>query len=166
MINFSDNADHVGVYRSVSGGNLPHVIDRISSHRRALVLVLPVGAAKHHSANPSTTLSLERMYGSPVLLSGMASLVLNKMELGSIQRYHRVTLCRLQKLPATTPDCVVYFLSGSLPVTAILHLRQLSLLGMLARLGPNSPLQQIGRQALLHLNKGSWFLQLRSISEQ
>ena len=145
---------------------MPHILDRVSSHRRALFSVLPAGAALHHRGNPSTTVHLERMYASPVLLSGLAALVLSSKEIGVIQRHHRVTLCRLQKLPITTPDCVVYFLAGSLPSTALLHLRQLSLLGMLARLGESSPLQVVGRQVLLS-NKGkSWFLEVRSISQQ
>ena len=148
---------------------MPHILDRISSHRRALFSVLPAGAALHHSGNPSANIHLERAYSSPVLLSGMAALVLSNKEIGVVQRHHRVTMCRLQKLPSTTPDCVVYFLAGSLPCTALLHLRQLSLLGMLARLGETSPLQVKGRQVLLSQNPSaskSWFLEVRTISQQ
>ena len=117
---------------------MPHILDRVTAHRRAMASFLHAGAAQHHRANPSATIQLERLYGSPVLLSGIASLVLNSKELGTVLRHHRVTLCRLQKLAKTTPDCVVYFLSGSLPSTALMHLRQLGLLGMLARLGDSS----------------------------
>jgi hypothetical protein len=84
-----------------------------------------------------------------------------------VHRHHRVTLCRLQKLASTTPDCVVFFLAGSLPGTALLHLRMLGLLGMLARLGPDSILQQVGRQVLLSNGRGkSWFLEMRIICQQ
>ena len=166
-IEYSSTAEHVGVLRSVDGGNMPHVLDRISAHRRALASVLPAGAARHHRAKPSVTLQLEKLYGGGVLFSGLASLVLSCKEIGMIHRHHRVTLCRLQKLAPTTPDCVVFFLAGSLPGTALLHLRMLGLLGMLARLGPDSVLQQVGRQVLLSNGRGkSWFLLLRTICQQ
>ena len=58
-------------------------------------------------------------------------------------------------------------LAGSLPGSALLHLRQLGLLGMLARLGSESILQQVGREVLLSDGKGkSWFLQIRTITQQ
>ena len=81
-------------------------------------------------------------------------------------RHHRVTLCRLQKLASTTPDCVVFFLGGSLPSSALIHMRQLGLLGMLARLGENSILQQLGRDVLLSVKSRSWFHGIRSICQQ
>ena len=84
-------------------------------------------------------------------------------------RHHKTTLCmcRLQKCPKTTPVCVVFFLAGTLPSTALIYLRQLGLLDMLARLGDSSVLQSIGRGALLSNTPYiSWFQQLRSVSEQ
>ena len=129
--------------------------------------ILHTGAALHHSANPATSLKLERLYGCPVLLSGLPSLILNSRELSTVHRHHRTTLCRLQKLAKTTPDCVVVFLAGSLPSTALIHIRQLGLLGMLARLGDRSVLLNIGKGALLHnSNYKSWFQTLRSVTNQ
>ena len=62
------------------------------------------------------------------------------------------------------------FLAGSLPLTGILHLRMLGLLGMIARLGPDSILQQHGRHVLLNASQNSscssWFITIRSISQQ
>ena len=165
-VDYCTSADHVGVLRSVEGGNMPHILDRVSAHNRALSSVLYSGAARHHRANPTATLQLEKLYGCPVLLSGIPSLVLSKKELGILHRHHRVTLCRLQKLASTTPDCVVYFLAGTLPICALLHLRQLGLLGMLARLGESSILQQHGRQVLLKTKSRSWFHEIRSICQQ
>jgi hypothetical protein len=168
-IQYSDTAEHVGILRSVAGDNMPHILDRISAHRRALSSVLFTGAARHHRANPTAAFQLEKLYASPVMFSGLAALILNTKEQGVIQSHHKLTLSRLQKLPTNTPACVIYFLAGSLPATALLHLRQLCLLGMLARQGEESILQQVGRQALMYSGKGShrsWFLQLRTISQQ
>ena len=166
-IEYSSFAEHVGVLRSIAGGNMPHILDRVSAHKRAMASVLHVGAARHHNANPTSSLKLEKLYGGPVLLSGLSSLYLTNKEVGAIHRHHRVTLCRLQKLPPTTPDCVVFFLAGSLPGNGILHLRQLGLLGMIARLGPDSILQKLGRQVLLSSTQNrSWFNLVRSTSQQ
>ena len=169
QIQYSETAEHVGVLRSVAGGNMPHILDRVSAHRSALFSVLPSGAARHHRGNPSAAFKLERLYACPVLFSGLAALILNTKEEGIINSHHKLTLSRLQKLQSSTPACVIYFLAGSLPATALLHLKQLGLLGMLARLGEESILQQLGRQALMFSGRGSgksWFIQLRTITQQ
>ena len=67
----------------------------------------------------------------------------------------------LRLLPST-PHPVIYFLAGCLPGEALIHLRQLSLLGMISRL-PGSLLH---RQAMnVYSSKGSWswFHQVRDV---
>ena len=44
-IKFSSSAEHVGVVRSNSG-NLPHIWDIISSHKKALFAILPAGLSR------------------------------------------------------------------------------------------------------------------------
>ena len=51
-----------------------------------------------------------------------------------LDKYLKSNLLNLQKLLERTPACVVYFLSGTLPASAQLHMRQLSLFGMVTRL--------------------------------
>ena len=62
------------------------------------------------------------------------------------------------------------FLAGSLPLTGLLHLRMFSLLGMIARLGPENILHIHGRHILLNLGHNnvekSWFSGIRSLSQQ
>ena len=124
--------------------------------------VLYTDAAKHYNANPAASFQLERLYGCPVLLSGLAALVLSIKEIGIILRHHLVSLYRLHKLPSNTPDCVVFFPVGSLPDSALMHLRQLAWHAVQAR--PESILQQVGREVLLSDYKGkSRFLQFRTI---
>ena len=165
-INFSISAEHVGVLRSV-GGNMPHVMSRLSAHNRAIGAVLHTGMAAGHSGNPSSSMRLERLYGCPVLLSGLASLVLNKAEMSVIHHHLKVHLEKLLKLHRNTPECVVMFLAGSLPASALLHLRMLGLLGMIARLGRGNILHQHGCHILLSNSPGkSWFTTLRSICQE
>ena len=50
--------------------------------------------------------------GSPVLLSGLPSLVLSKSEIAILQHHYKLNLERIQKLHKATPESVVYFLGG------------------------------------------------------
>ena len=104
-----------------------------------------------------------RLYGVPELLSGTASLVLKQTELDSIDAHYKKKLQSLMKLYDKTPESVIYFLSGSLPASATLHIRQLTLFSMIARL-PNNILHQIAKYLLTtskDLSK-SWFTHILS----
>ena len=63
-----------------------------------------------------------------------------------------------------TPDCVVFFLAGSLPATALLHKRMLSLFYMIARL-PENILHRIGKYVLTTFRPSSksWFVKIRAL---
>ena len=163
---FSSHSEHVGVLRSVEG-NMPHIMGRLSSHIRAVMAVLPTGMARGHSGNPAASLRLEKLYGSPVLLSGLSSLLLSKSETSIVHHHHKVNLERIMKLHQSSPECVVMFLAGSLPATALIHLRMLGLLGMIARLGPGNILHQHGVNVLLSAKPvKSWFTSIRSVCQQ
>ena len=54
-----------------------------------------------------------------------------------VHRYHKNVLRLLMKLPVNTPEASIYFLAGSLPVTAFLHQRQLTLFSMICHLQGN-----------------------------
>ena len=139
-----------------------------AAHTRALYSVLPAGLTMGHHGNPAAALRVETLYGCPVLLSGQSSLILNKTELASLDHHYKLSLERLQRLYKATPAAVVHFLAGSLPASALLHLRQFSLLGMLARLGPDNILHQHGINILSAnaTNKFSWFYQVRELCKQ
>ena len=85
-IPFSECAEHVGIIRSVDG-NLPNIVNRIKAHRKALGAVLFTGLAQRHRANPAVGLKIERIYGSPVLMSGLASQVLLGSELTLLDQH-------------------------------------------------------------------------------
>ena len=162
-INFVESAEHVGVIRSVQG-NLPHILNRISSHNKALHSVLPVGLARNQRGNPAASLRVEKLYGVPVLLSGTASLILKQTEINILSTHFKKKIESLQKLHERTPDPVVYFLSGCLPASALLHLRQFSIFSMIARL-PNNILNRIARHILLTSKDSSksWFIQVKKL---
>ena len=71
-----------------------------------------------------------KLYGIPVLLSGLATMVLAKSEISTLDGHFKIHV----ELHKATPACVVWFLAGCLPAQAVLHLRQFTIFGMLCRL--------------------------------
>ena len=135
-VDFVDCADHVGLARSSLGNYLP-IFTRITAHKKALGAVLHTGIARGHRGNPAASLHVVQLYGVPVLLSGVSTLVLTKADETLIEQHHKEIIRNIQRLRPCTPRAVVFFLSGTLPGSALLHLRQLSIFGMICRLGDN-----------------------------
>ena len=163
VVSFTDEADHVGIIWSISG-NLPHIIGRLSAHRKALLAVLPLGLARGHNGNPAASLRINKIYATPVLFSGMGSLVLSSNETNILEKYTKKTVQNLKKLMDKTPSCVVAFLDGALPGTALLHLKQFSIFGMISR-KKGSRLYNLGTQVLTSgkPSLNSWFQQIRRL---
>ena len=129
-IKFDEEAEHLGVIRSIHG-NSPNLLNRFSKHKKALGGVLHAGLARHHRGNPAAAIRTEKVYGTPVLFSGLGSLYLKKSEIEQLDQHYCTVLSNLMHLLPGTPRAVIYFLAGSLPGQALLHLRQFSLFGML-----------------------------------
>ena len=70
-VKFVTEAEHVGVLRS-SAGNLPNLLERIASHKKALGAVSSAGLARSHRGNPAASIRVHQLYATPVLLSGLA----------------------------------------------------------------------------------------------
>ena len=113
-IEFNLAVEHVGMLRS-SQGNTPTILDRGTAHRNALRAVLHTGMARGHRGNPAAGLHVERICGTPVLLSGLGPLVLTKADVHVINQHHKEVIANLQRLLPKTPRSVVYFLGGCLP---------------------------------------------------
>ena len=84
-----------------------------------------------------------------------------------VDSYLKVTHQNLLKLMDKTPACVVHFLAGTLPGTALIHIRQLGLFGMITRL-PESLLNIHGINVLTTAppSAASWFQQIRKLCLQ
>ena len=157
-IPFAATADHVGIVRSIEG-NGPAILDRISAHRKALASVLFTGIAKGHRANPILGIRIEKVYATPVLLSGLVALVLTKSDIDMIDHHFQESIGQLLRLHKGTPRCIIFFLAGCLPGAALVHMRQLSLFGMICRLDPSNLLHQHASNffsAAVQF-RGSWF---------
>ena len=112
-------------------------MNRIKAHQNALGGILHAGLAKNHRGNPDASIRIEKLYAAPVLMSGIGVLVLLKSEVNMINPRIKETLEQLMRLHPRTPQCVVSFLSGCLPGTALLHQRMLSLFAMICDLKEN-----------------------------
>ena len=161
VIPFSSTAEHVGVLRS-TGGNLPHILNRISSHKRALGQILRMGMSRQHRANPIAVLRAETVFTTPVLMSGVASLLLSKTEADTLFLHIKETTESLLKLHRKTPAPVVFFLAGRLPGEAQLHLKQLTIFGMICRL-PGNVLNTVAHHLLTYTSSRNWFSDIKSI---
>ena len=159
-VSFSSEAEHVGILRAVSG-NTPAILNKIASFKKALGAVISCGLARGQRSNPAVSIQILKIYGTPVLLSGMASLVLLGKEIATIETQYKRSLQNILKLPASSPSSLVHFVAGTLPVTALLHLRILTLFGMICRL-PGDPLNLHAQQVFLtrSLAPKSWFSQV------
>ena len=165
-VDFVDCAEHVGLARSILGNSIP-IFTRISAHKKALGAVLHSGMARGHRGNPAASLRVVQLYGSPVLLSGIAALVLSKADETVIDQHFKDIIMNIQKLLPNTPQAVIFFLAGTLPGSALLHLRQLSIFGMICRLSNNV----IHKHAVnifssATLSPKSWFLTIRNLCLQ
>ena len=160
-IEFVSTAEHVGIVRATSG-NLVTIYARITAHKKSIGAILHTGMSRNHRCNPQASLRIEQLYGIPVLLSGIGSLVLSHKEENLIDQHHKEILTGLQRLHPRTPRSVIYFLAGSLPGIALIHLKQLSLFGMICRL-PNSILHKhaINIFSSQTISPHSWFHQIR-----
>ena len=113
---------------------MENILQRITSFKKALGAIISCGLSRGSRSNPAVSLRILNIYATPVLMSGLGSLFLSSGEIACIDQQFKRTLQNLLKLAVSSPSALVYFVAGSLPVTAILHLRQLSLFGMICHL--------------------------------
>ena len=95
-IAFVSSAEHVGIVRSVDG-KLPHIQNHISSHMKALFSVMPAGLGRNQNTNPAVSLRIQSVYANPVLLSGVAPLILSPAEISILHIHHSHCIQNLQK---------------------------------------------------------------------
>ena len=166
VIEYEESTEHVGVIRSVTG-NLPSLLSRIAAHKRALGGILHAGLARSHRGNPIASIRLHNIYANPVLYNGLGSLLLIDKEVKVLVQHIKNTISNLQRLLPRTPSPVIFFLAGTLPGDAVLHLRQLSLFGMITRL-PHSILHGHAKNifSMVTQSSKSWFHKIRDLCLQ
>lgn len=157
----SSQATHLGVVRSDDpSSNTPALLSRIAAHQKAFFSTLSLGLSKNHRTSPATALKIESVFCSPILFSGLSTLLLKNSEIETLNSYSRKILRQIMKLHKTTSVPALHLLSGSLPAEARLHLHQFSLLRMVSYLGDSDPLYRIAVHSLTYKVTFSWFRRL------
>ena len=137
------------------------MITRIAAHARSLLRLLNLGLAKGHRTPPATSLWIESIFSNPVLYSRLAPLLLTKPEISTLNVFSRKILRRILKIHDSTAVPAIHLLSGVLPAEATVHIRQFSLLHMVANLGPSNPLYIMAHHNLTTRVSALWFATLR-----
>ena len=139
-VKFVNEAEQVGVLRNTAG-NLPNIMNRISSHTKAMSSILSADVAWGHHGNPQSSLWVQLLYGTPILFSGLAYLVLSKSEVGIVNAHYQKEAQYLR--------------------------RQLTLFLVICHLC-TYPLNLHGRHVLMTapVSAKSWFQQIRTICLQ
>ena len=73
------------------------VISHPFHRKKALGAVLHTGIARGHHGNPAASLHVVQTYDVPVLLSGLAPLVLSSSEEGLIDKHHKEVILNIQR---------------------------------------------------------------------
>ena len=89
-------------------------------------------------------------------------LLLIKPEISILNVYTRKVFRQIMKLHHNTAAPAIHFLSGALPAEAALHIKQFSLLRMIAHLGLVNCLYSIAYHNLTNKVPASWFHTLRA----
>ena len=95
VIPLSQSADHVGIIRD-SVSIFPHILDRLSAHKKANAILKSAGSGGNNRTSLLASIKAEQCFGTPVLLSRMASLVIDKHKSGLYLGYYGFhSLCLL-----------------------------------------------------------------------
>ena len=97
-VEFVEEAENVGLLRS-TGGNMPHILRRICSHKKVFATICSAGMYKGHRGNAAASLRVHLLHVTPVLISGLATLVLSKAEISILDKHYKCTLEKLQRSP-------------------------------------------------------------------
>ena len=119
---------HLGIKRADKNEIKINIQDRLTTARRTLYSLIPVGLSRKEGLNPITCFKIYQAYVLPRLLYGLEILPLNLTQLSELNQFHIRTLKCFQNLPVRTATCAVLSLVGALPLEAELHKRQLRLL--------------------------------------
>ena len=114
----------------------------------------------------------EHIYSLPLLLSGWPgvatlNLLESETEIDTLSHHYKEAVQGLIKLHQATPDPVVYFLAGCLPLHAQLHIRQITLFLMITQF-PANILNRAGSSILTTLPDSSkyWFNNIKKLCHQ
>ena len=126
---------------------------------------MSAGLHGENGLDPETCIHLLRTYVIPILTYGLEIYIPSVKDLRPMELFLKKVLKQILSIPTTTADPASFILSGMVPVEAIVHLRVLSLFGIIALLDDSSVEKRLAyRQLTIHgQSGGSWFSHLSII---
>ena len=165
-ITTQDSITHLGITRFANNVSDTTVEDKIALANRTLYSLMGSGVHGNNGVGAMICMQIFNVYVLPRLLYGLDVLMLSQKQIQTLTAYYNRILKQFQGLPTRTATCAVLLLVGALPFPALLHLRQFSLIGMIAR-SNNQTLKRLAlRQAALRCSKTSWFARVNSALTQ
>ena len=140
----------------------------ITAARVTAIAMLDIGLHGHDGLDPVASLASITAYVTPRLLHGLEAAVLPPKDLAKIDMFYKKLLRQIQGLPQNVATEAIYLLLNTVPIEAVLHKRVLTLLGCIARLGPENSLYKLALRQLAtkQLKSNSWFSQAARIANQ
>ena len=126
-ISVVDENEHLGLLVAGENEEQRNIDANIQDCRRSLLGLLGSAYAYKCQLPPTVQIHLWRTYNLPILRSGLASLPIRPVNLGSLNIFYNKILRSFLKLSNRSPIPALYFLFGELPMEAKLHLDLLSL---------------------------------------
>ena len=117
----SENNEHLGLIVSGLEEEMKNVDDNIASARKTIFSLLGNIFLYKCKLPPSVLLHVWNLYISPVLRSGLNSLPIRPPVMKTLTRFHNKILRGILKFSPVSPLAPLYFLTGQLPIEAVMH---------------------------------------------
>ena len=162
----TDHFNHLGLVWK-EGCITPNIPDRIQVARRTSYALMGTGVHGKNGLSPVVSLKIINTYVIPRLLYGLEATVLSKKQLEDLERFHKGLLRKIQGLPGNVASEATYYMLGTIPIEAQLHIRALSLFGAICMAAQNNTtLQRLICRQLSIDNKYSWFQLILKLSQK
>ena len=155
---------HMGIMRSADTEQ-PATKDNIQKARRTLYSLMSSGLHGENGLDPETAIHLMQTYVLPVLIYGMEVVLPKRKYIDMLDKFYKKFLKMILSLPVNTADPVVYVLSGTIPVEAIIHKRALTFFGNICRL-PETTIEHrlaVRQLSVKSFTSHSWFIAVKEI---
>ena len=155
---------HMGIMRSADTEQSA-TKDNIQKARRTLYSLMSSGLHEENGLDPETAIHLMQTYVLPVLIYGMEVVLPKRKYIDMLDKFYKKFLKMILSLPLNTADPLVYVLSGTIPVEAIIHRRALTFFRNICRL-PETTIEHrlaVRQLSVKSFTSHSWFIAVKEI---
>jgi exonuclease III len=157
---------HLGIERTTTG-HAKLMNGRVLVAQRTVYALIPSGMYGQDGLSPVIMRKLLSAYVIPRMMHGLETLILTQGDVDKLERGYKNILRNLMSLRKNIASSAVYLMMGQLPIEAELHLRILTLYGMISRQDDQTAIKQLARRQLATQTNpcNSWFGYVASIAK-